>query len=237
MPRKPDLFLRRSQLRELIDEPCPEEEFIGALRDLKKVNRMLRAHRPTLLWLERHAAKADRPCVILDVGCGAGDMLQRIESWARARKMETHLVGVDINPPAIKEARRSGRQDSAIEWRCGNALDPSNDLRIDFIICSLFTHHLEEEEIVRLVKWMEETAKRGWFISDLERTRFAYYGFKALARVMRWHPYVQNDGPISVLRSFTPADWRGYLQRARMAPGSAAIFRSFPGRICVSRLK
>jgi 2-polyprenyl-3-methyl-5-hydroxy-6-metoxy-1,4-benzoquinol methylase len=237
MERKPDPFLRRSQLQELIDEPCPEEAFIGAMRDLKKANRILRAHRPTLLWLERHVAKADRPCVILDVGCGAGDMLQGIESWARARRLELRLVGVDINSSAIEEAQRSGRQDSIIEWRCGDALDLSSDMRVDFIICSLFTHHLAEEEIARLVNWMESTAQRGWFISDLERTRFAYYGFKALARVMRWHPYVQNDGPLSVLRSFTTAEWRVYLQRAGVEPRGVTIYRSFPGRICVSRLK
>jgi 2-polyprenyl-3-methyl-5-hydroxy-6-metoxy-1,4-benzoquinol methylase len=147
------------------------------------------------------------------------------------------LVGVDINPSAIEEARRSSERGSAIEWRCGDARDPSNDMRVDFIICSLFTHHLAEEEIVQLVNWMEETAQCGWFISDLERTRFAYYGFKALARVMRWHPYVQYDGPLSVLRSFTPAEWRAYLQRAGMEPRSVTILRSFPGRICVSGVK
>ena len=40
---------------------------------------------------------------------------------------------------------------------------------IDFVVSSLFTHHLSDAMIVRFLRWMEATARRGWLIYDLQR--------------------------------------------------------------------
>ena len=40
---------------------------------------------------------------------------------------------------------------------------------MDIVVSSLLAHHLEDEEIVALLRWMESTAQVGWFINDLER--------------------------------------------------------------------
>lgn len=87
------------------------------------------------------------------------------------------------------------------------------------------------------MQWMEETAKLGWFINDLERNPGSYYGFKMLAGLMRWHPFVRHDGPISILRSFTRSDWTRYISQARFDARQVKIFRSPIGRLCVSRVK
>jgi hypothetical protein len=50
---------------------------------------------------------------------------------------------------------------------------------------------------------------------------------------MQWHRFVRHDGPISIRRSFAPADWRAYLARAGVE--GASIRRRFPFRLCVSK--
>lgn len=229
-------FAARANLTELMDEPASYEDFRGCLRDLEKVNQTVLAYRPTLRWL-RHFEGAAGPLHIVDVGCGGGDMLRRIERWARRRKLHVRLTGIDLNPHCARAAREFTGPASCIDWITSDAFSWQPAQPVDLIISSIFTHHLRDEEIVRFLEWMERTAARGWFINDLSRGRISYYGFKLLARAMRWHRFVQHDGPVSILRSFTTADWRGYLHEAGLASSSASIEPVRPGRLCVSRVK
>lgn len=230
-------FAQRAQLTEWMDEPAAYEQLRDCLRDLERVNRAVLAYRPTLRWLAQFASAASTPLHILDVGCGGGDVLRRIEAWAKKRKLPVRLTGIDLNPSATRAARELTTPESHIEWVSSDAFVYKPSQRIDIILSSLFTHHLEDVEIARFLGWMEETAERGWFINDLSRGRVSYLGFKLLARIMRWHPFVQHDGPVSILRSFTEADWRSYIDRAGLSGLPIEVYPVRPGRLCVSRVK
>ncbi len=249
MPSEPLQFEQRAHLAEWMDEPCGYAEFRDCLRDLAKVNRAVFSYRPTLHWLEKSALRKpahanrdapfnnDAPLHIVDVGCGGGDMLRRIESWAARRNVAVRLTGIDRNPFAARAAREFSSATSRIEWLSCDAFQYRPTERIDLVLSSLFTHHLGDAEIVRFLQWMERTAARGWFVNDLRRERTPYYAFKLLAHAMRWHRFVRHDGPISVRRSFRPHDWRRYVDEAGLAGDAVTIFDAWPGRLCVARVK
>jgi SAM-dependent methyltransferase len=227
-------FAARAALTELMDEPSSYEEFRDCLRDLEAVNRTVLAYRPTLRWLRQFSAPE---LDILDVGFGGGDMLRRIEEWARSRLLTVQLTGIDLNPYAKRAAREFTIPSSRIQWVTSDAFSYRPAHPVDIIISSLFTHHLSDAQIVRFLQWMEQTAVRGWFINDLSRGRVSYVLFKLLARLMRWHRFVQHDGPVSIQRSFTVEDWRRYIAEAGLAHLPIQIFSARPGRLCVSRVK
>lgn len=233
-------FSRRAQLSELMDEPCSYEELRGCLHDLAQVNRVTFGLRPALEWLEQFAqgARETGPLHIVDVGCGGGDMLRRIERWAADGRCAVRLTGIDLNPNAIRAAREFTPEGSPIRWIIGDAysFDTAAD-PIDVVISSLFAHHLPDDGIVGFLKWMERVARRGWFINDLHRSRTPYLGFKALAAAMRWHRFVRNDGPVSIRRAFVPGDWRTYADDAGLSASDVRIFSHWPGRLCVARVK
>ena len=230
-------FAQRAQLSELMDEPCSYAEFHACLRDLMQVNRVVLSYRPTLHWLLQVAADVRRPLHIVDVGSGAGDMLRRIEAWARRKRVDVCLTGIDLNPYAAQAAREFTPASSAIRWVTGGVFDFAPDERIDIVISSLLAHHLGEAEIVRFLAWMERTAAMGWFINDLKRARGSYVGFSMLSRVMRWHRFVQHDGPVSIQRAFTASDWERYAGEARVNRNAIRIYDAWPGRLCVGRVK
>ena len=227
----------RAQLPEMMDEPCSYAEFRACLRDLTQVNRIVLSYRPTLRWLQQVARGVERPLHIVDVGSGAGDMLRSIEAWARSKRVDVRLTGIDLNPHAAQVAREFTTRGSAIQWVTGEAFDFAPEEGIDIVISSLFTHHLTNAEIVRFLGWMERTAKVGWFINDLKRARGSYIGFTLLSRAMRWHHFVQHDGPVSILRSFREADWRRYARDAGLDADAVQIRDAWPGRLCVGRVK
>jgi SAM-dependent methyltransferase len=231
-------FSRRADLSELMDEPCSYKHLRGCLRDLEQVNRVSFGYRPTLEWLEQLSPEPCEPLHIVDVGCGGGDMLRRIESWAARKRVAVKLTGVDLNPHAIRAAREFTPAESRIEWIAGDAYSIDSDSgSIDVIISALFTHHLADDEIVRFIAWMERVARRGWFINDLYRSQTPYTWFKVLAAAMRWHRFVRHDGPVSFQRAFLPDEWKNYTQRAGLSARHVSIAAARPGRLCVGRVK
>lgn len=233
-------FSRRADLSEfpeLMDEPCSREVLRDCLQDLARVNRWFLGYRPTLKWLDSVAPGAHGTVHILDVGCGYGDSLRRIEQWASERNLPVALTGCDLNADTISIAREASPARSRIRWIASDVFALECDKPVDVIVSSLFTHHLTEQEIIRFVTWMERTAQIGWFINDLSRASIPYRLFKAFAKVANLHPFVQHDGPVSIARAFIPEDWRRMCAAAGVAEAHISIQSFTPARLCVGRAK
>jgi SAM-dependent methyltransferase len=221
------------ELPELMDGDCSYEEFRDCLRSLQTVNRWLLGYRPTLAWLERLPRGLGEPTHIVDVGCGGGDLLRQIASWAKKRGIPVQLTGIDLNPYAPRAAAESTPPGFEIEWITGNAMSFRPEKKIDIVVSSLTAHHLEDEEVVAMLRWMEATARKGWFINDLERAEWSY----RLFGWVRWHPIVRHDGPVSFRRAFRKEDWVRLLLAAEISREEATLEHWRPGRLCVGRWK
>ena len=228
---------RRSNAPELMDGPCDYDTFRACLADLGKVNRLTLAYGPTIGFFERLRREGrlppDRPLEVVDVGSGYGDTLRLVRRWADRRGVPVRLTGVDLNPysKAAAEAATPG----GVAFVTADAFAYEPERPADVVLSALFTHHLADADIVRFLAWMDASAGVGWFVNDLHRLAFPYYGFAALSRLMRWHPFVQHDGPVSIARSFRPADWRAYLHSAGVR--GADVRRRFPFRLCVAKVQ
>ena len=233
-------FAQRSTCLELMDaEPYSFEQFRNYLQDLERVNAWTLAYRPTLCWLKRSLANINptRSISILDVGSGNGDMLRHVWRWAEKRGINVKLIGVDLNPWSKKSAEQATPPNAPIRFETANIFDIAPSRHFDFIISSLFTHHLTDAENVRFMRWMDERAMQGWFINDLHRHSLPYYFVKYVARLLRLNPSVQNDGPISVARAFMAADWQRFLDDAGIHAAKKGISWFFPFRYCLARNK
>ena len=235
MPHSKLDFGRRAELTELMDEPCSREQLRACLRDIGRVNRWMMGYRPWFDWLGCMARGSAEPVRILDVGCGDGDGLRRIAAWAQSRGIPVALTGLDINPDAISIAAEISPVQDGIEWICANVFDYSPHARFHLILSSLFTHHLRDADVVRFLAWMERHAALGWFINDLSRAAVPYHAFRILARAARLHPFVRNDGPVSIARAFQVDDWRSLCKAAGFRGGEVSIRAYMPARLCVSR--
>ena len=232
----PPDFSRRAQLTELMDEPCSRETMRACLRDLARVNRWFLAHRPILDWLELIRLRTHPiPLRILDVGCGYGDTLRRIERWAAQRDVPVELTGLDLNPDIVAIATEATPFSSKIRWIATDLFlyRPARPPHI--VLSSLFTHHLPDEDVVRFLLWMEEHALLGWFVNDLSRAQAPYHLFRWFSRLARLHPFVQHDGPVSIARAFSREDWRRLAEAAGFTSSDYTLLSYKPARLCVSR--
>jgi hypothetical protein len=151
----------------------------------------------------------------------------------RRQNIAVHLTGIDLNPFAARAALETTPEELGINWVTCDALAYRPEKPIDVVISSLLAHHLEDQEIVGLLGWMEATAQLGWFINDLERAKWSYRMFSWVP----WHPIVRHDGPVSFRRAFREEDWLRLLTAADISQDLVTLEHWRPGRLCVGRWK
>jgi 2-polyprenyl-3-methyl-5-hydroxy-6-metoxy-1,4-benzoquinol methylase len=224
---------RSTEAEWMDDADATEPAFAGALRDLARVNRLSLAYRPTLRWLDRLVARTGATSLsVLDVGAGGGDMLLRVADWGRRRGVAVTLTGLDRSPWSASYARAAG---VPAAWITADLFDLDPALRFDVVLCSLFTHHLRDPELVRFLRWIEARALRGWLISDLHRHPVPWGFVWGAVRLLRMDPMVVHDSTVSIARGFTRADWRRLLAEAGVA--GAEIRWAFPFRWLVGAVR
>jgi 2-polyprenyl-3-methyl-5-hydroxy-6-metoxy-1,4-benzoquinol methylase len=224
----------RAQAEEQMDAAdLPAADYAALLADLARVNGVTMAARPTLAFLDR-ANRQSRQLKILDVGFGHGDMLRRIAGWAKRRGVEATLVGIDLNPGSAPVARAATDPALAIDYRTGDYRDCAGE-GWDVVLSSLVAHHMTRDELIEFMRFMEREARIGWLVNDLHRHRLSHWGFPILARAMRWHRIVREDGTLSIARSYRPDEWPPLLAAAGVE--GARVHRAFPFRLCVERLR
>lgn len=229
-----DLQVRSRQDEQMDAADLDPAIYAQVLHDLARVNRWTFTAWPTIAFLNRAIGSAKR-FSLLDVGFGDGDILRVVARWARKRGIDAHLVGVDLNENSLAAARKATPADMAIDYRAGDYRDQPE--AFDFIISSQVTHHMTDGQLMTFLHHMEAQARMGWLICDLHRHGFAYWGYPLLARLMRVHRIVREDGQLSIARSFRPDDWRALLPEAGLSVDDVRIVRRFAFRLCVERVR
>ena len=96
---------------------------------------------------------------------------------------------------------------------------------------------MTDAQLMTFLRHMEGEARLGWLICDLHRHGFAYRGYPLLARLLRVHRIVREDGQLSIARSFRPGEWSLLVEQAGIATNDVRIVRRFPFRLCVERVR
>lgn len=187
------------------------------LNELDILNRTLGGHAITLSGIKKLVTDKTKTYHIIDLGCGSGDVLKRIAVWAEAHDYKVRLTGVDINADAINYLKNHCKDYPEISGVVSDWHDfLTGDNEIDIIHCSLFCHHLNDDDLAVLFNLMQCYAKTGFVINDLRRNWFAYYSVFLLTRLLNGSALSKNDGPISVLRGFKSAELSAIIQHAQI---------------------
>ena len=228
-----DQFKQRSYKLENLDKGSyTSEEYEGCIVELQRVNRWLgdaRVLRETLL--REVAANNLKVFSVLDVGAGSGELLRVAASWAIETRRELYAVGLELNErSAIAILEQSG---SAIDSVRGDALSlPFRDGQFDYVICSLFTHHFVEQQVVEILLEMSRVARRRVFVIDLHRHPVAYFLYTTVGKLFLHNRLLREDGSLSILRSFKSDELLKLGKSAGLK--NVAVTRHFPFRLALT---
>ena len=198
----------RSYTLELLDaDEIPESDLIQNLKELRFINKFLGGHATILKGFTAFAEVESNH--VLEVGSGGGDNIIAIKE----KYPQNKYTGVDLKNVCVEYART---QDKDVSWVCEDVFKYKPDWPFDVIFNSLFCHHFTDEQLVEILKWMFQNAKKGFFIGDLQRNPVAYWAIKVLTYLFSNSYLVKNDAPLSVQRGFTRVEWQILLKKANI---------------------
>lgn len=229
-------FAQRSTDKELMDDlDCSGPILEQTLRELKTINRWLGGNHVTTDGLEELTRSFPQASYsIVDLGCGGGDMIRIMHSWAEKRKIKAEFTGIDANRNIIELAKVRQKDLGQVQWEVCNVFDEEfTSKKTDIATCTLFTHHFTDYELVDLLVAIREKTKLGCVINDLHRHPFAFHSIRVLTRLFSKSPMVQNDASLSVLRSFSRKDWKNILFKAGIENFRIRWFWAFRWQICI----
>ncbi len=208
---------QRNNKLELLDEASiPIKDLYRNLYELEVINEKLGGHNATFKGLSYFSFNQNTHS-LLDIGSGGGDTLRAIAK-SKYGKYFGRLDGADLKADCVAYAKENSRQFETISYYESDykVWLENNTKQYDIISNALFCHHFADEQLVMMLKLMQQYCKLGFVINDLQRHWLAYYSIKLLTFLFSKSYLVKNDAPLSVARSFKKADWEKLLSNAEI---------------------
>ncbi|QEY31247.1 methyltransferase domain-containing protein [Synechococcus sp. RSCCF101] len=226
---------QRDRRPEVMDQPgLDPREHERALAGLRRINAVSRCSAGLLEPIAQLARNhPDAPLSVLELACGGGDTAIDLAQMAERRGIDLRIRACDINPEAIRIATANARRRGVeLDLFVADALEPPTDATADVVLCTLFAHHLDGPDVIRLLLGMAARARRLVLVDDLIRSRLGYalawMGTRLLSR--SW--VVHTDGPLSVRAAFTASEILELAHQAGLS--SVRLQRTWPERYLLS---
>lgn len=226
---------RRDRQAELMDDPAIDPaDHQAALAGLRRVNRWSRS--PAIVWpaIRDLAQSSDHPIRVLDLACGGGDVTRDIARRAKKAQLPIEISGCDIHPFAVEYSSvgETPANPPAVSFFQLDVLKDELPNDYDVLMCSLFLHHLSDEEALQFLTRLMNATRRLVLVNDLCRSRLGYALAWAGCRLLTRSPIVHHDGPLSVQAAFTTDEIEKLTKEAGMS--GARITHHWPQRFLLS---
>ena len=219
-----DFFIstkQRTDKEELMDDFSIGGDLLrDTLDKLENINRWLGGNKVTVNGLksilENHPKEQE--IIIVDIGCGHGDILRDVAKFGRKNKYNFKLIGIDANPTAIDYANALSIDLPELSFENQDIFsDEFKNRKLDVVLATLFLHHFKEPELVSFLNSTLKQTKIGIVVNDLQRHKLAYYLFILLS-IFISNKMIIEDGLTSVLRGFKRKDLLEMSEKINIAP-------------------
>lgn len=204
----------RRDTPELLDQPQTVLADLPAnLRDIRNLNRWFGGTSLALNTVLRLTSGCTSVSV-LDVATGSADIPVALWQALHRSGLEPSMVALDSSAEVLAEAAAQ-LDGAAVELQQGDARAlPYPDHSFDIVLCCLALHHFSPHEAVSVLGEMRRVARRGMIVIDLRRGYLAYASTWIVTHTVARSRLTRHDGPLSVLRAYTPEELSGLARRA-----------------------
>jgi 2-polyprenyl-3-methyl-5-hydroxy-6-metoxy-1,4-benzoquinol methylase len=209
-------FRYRSAEKEYLDrDNILTKDLYRNLLELDIINKQLGGYRASLNGLKYILKTNNKFEKVLDIGFGGGDSIKQFSGFAEKNSFKLFFYGVDLKNDCLKYAEDNLVTVINKELICDDYRNISEELlkQIDIIHCSLFLHHLTDEEIISLFKFAK-THQCTILVNDLHRNWMAYCSIKFITAIFSKSYLVKNDASLSVKRGFKKSELTSLLQQS-----------------------
>ncbi|HWO00531.1 MAG TPA: methyltransferase domain-containing protein [Blastocatellia bacterium] len=223
---------KRIYVEEMLDAGIGTDDDVAQnLSDLRRINRFLGGTRVVLDALSSNLANDPSDGLsLLDVGTGSADIPGAVAGWCRGRGVAPMIVALDLSERNLRVSRSHLGVSEQVQLIQADSLKlPFVDRSFEFVTASLFLHHFEDADVVRLLADFSRVARRAVIVNDLVRNLVPYYFSLITGPILARSFLTRNDGPVSVLRGFTADELQDLASRAGLK--RSTVRRVFPYRL------
>lgn len=219
------MLTTRCRQPEVMDDPLLEmSEHTAALMGLQRIHALSgtlgRMWRPIKKLIDTQQLRQLR---VLDVGCGDSLLLRQLYHRAAKRGCSLHVIGCDFSERALELSELACQRERVpIELHHIDVTKQPLPTTADVVINSLFLHHFEVGDVLRILELMSAAGNRLVLIEDLLRSRLGFVLCWGGVRLLTRSRVVHIDGPLSVRAAFTLPEIRDLLYRAGWTDAYAA---------------
>ena len=208
-----------------------DDDVVRSLSDLRRINRFLGGRKVVLQALSTCLdGGSTKEVSLLDVGTGSADIPIAVAEFCRLRGLKTFVAAVDISERNLRVSKTRLEVSSEVHLVQADSLKlPFGARSFDFVTASLFLHHFRDEDVVRLLTDFGRIARRAVIVNDLVRNLVPYYFARIAFPILATSFLTRNDGPVSVLRAFTPDEMNELARKAGLK--NLKVKRVFPYRL------
>ncbi len=214
-----DLRYRSTEI-EIMDDPnIPEIDLRNALLDISRSNKMLGGNTITFKAIEKLIKEnpLKKEWILVDVGCGDGEMLRLIAHYFKNKDVTFRLIGIDLSSQSITMGKELSKEYPEIVLLEKDILTIDNEeFDCDIIICTLTLHHFKDEEIFVFMKQFVKLAQVAVVINDLQRSKIAYQLFRLFSRIFIKSYVAKNDGLVSIASGFKKQELKIFAQQLEL---------------------
>jgi ubiquinone/menaquinone biosynthesis C-methylase UbiE len=152
---------------------------------------------------------------IADLGCGGGDMLMVMASWAKKKGIDAEFIGIDANDFMIDfGTKRTANYQNISYLHKDIYSEEFKEKSFDIVTMTLFCHHFSDESLVKLLQQLKKQTRIGIVINDIHRHWFAYHSIAWITKFFLKSYLVKNDAKLSVWRAFVREDLEKIIQKS-----------------------
>lgn len=206
------MFAKRLIQPELLDHAPPEIAHAN-LADLVRINTYFGGHSAIRRLLAGKVSATGR-FTLLDVGAASGDTGKIVAGLYP----HASITNLDHSPVNLSKASHPKLVADAFAL-------PFPESSFDFVLCSLFLHHFEDEQVVELLRSMYRVARHALLVTDLERHVLPYIFLPLTRPFFKWGQITVHDGVRSVRAAFRSSELRSLAERAGIADPVVRSYR------------
>jgi 2-polyprenyl-3-methyl-5-hydroxy-6-metoxy-1,4-benzoquinol methylase len=187
-----------------------------------------------------------RPLEVVDIACGGGDVTMELarrlarliakRGRGAAKKPDICVTGIDVSPRAVDHATTKAAQapitsGAEVAFAVRDVVADGCPA-CDVAVSSLFLHHLDDPDALRVLEALAAAARIGVVVSDLLRSRAGLVLAMVGTTVLSRSRVARVDGPLSVRAARTLSEYRDLFDRAGLH--GAVIRRAWPERAVIT---
>ena len=151
---------------------------------------------------------------MLDVGAASGDTARIISQMYPAAT----VTSLDLSALHLERAPEPKLIADAFHL-------PFQAESFDYVFCSLFLHHFEDEQVSDLLAGFYRVARRALVVSDLERHVCSYLFFPLTQPLFGWGRITMHDGMVSVRAAFRRDELQELTKNAGIRDAEVTVHR------------